>query len=268
MTDLDLDEQRLRRTLRKVAEGTPVPPVDETLLIRVPPRSPHGHRRLLISVLATVVVVAGFAIAIAYGPRSSDVGGPTTGNTNVTSYPKVSETWAVPTPAGYVALKNRNRNDHLLGVQTLKSASYQRPGLRQAGWRSSIAEDWAPKALFRSDHPYSIDQTIFLTIDQFGSSTEAASYQTKLAALFLQQVPGEGPRVRLTVQGVPGAVAVQQVPGSSLSDFSNTRLRLSTVGYALLPGSDRAHSSQGDRCPTIRMWPAHVNLLGLPDGRR
>jgi hypothetical protein len=133
------------------------------------------------------------------------------------SSPKVSEAWAVPTPAGYVALTNA-KNDHLLGVQTLKSASYRRPGLRQAGWRSSIAEEWAPTALVRSARPYSIDQTINLTIDQFGSSTEAASYQRKLAAMYLERGPGEGPIIRLTVEGVPGAVAVeQQDPGTTLT---------------------------------------------------
>jgi hypothetical protein len=132
------------------------------------------------------------------------------------SSPKVNEAWVVPTPAGYVALKNA-KHDHLLGVQTLKSASYRRPGLRQAGWRSSIAEEWAPTALVRSGHPYSIDQTIYLTIDQFGSSTQAASYQRKLAALYLERGPGEGPIIRLKVRGVPGAVAVQQDPGRTLT---------------------------------------------------
>ncbi len=71
MNDLDLKEQRLRRTLKAVAERVPVPPGDEMLWTRTPAPGPHGTRRLLVGVVAGVLIIAAVVVAVTYGPRSS-----------------------------------------------------------------------------------------------------------------------------------------------------------------------------------------------------
>jgi hypothetical protein len=75
MNDSDLKEQRLRRTLKAVAERTPVGPGDESLWTRVPAATSQGHRLILVGAVAAVVIIAGFGLALAYGPRSSNTGG-------------------------------------------------------------------------------------------------------------------------------------------------------------------------------------------------
>jgi hypothetical protein len=183
MTASDLKEQRLRRTLKEVAERVPVGAGDETFLTRVPPPQVPNPRRVLVGVGAAVVVIAAIVALIAYGPRSSDLNTSNSSN-NAASSPPVSTNWVVGAPSGYVALKSAT--PHILGIQTLQSAGYHRPGLRQAGWVSGVAEDWAPEALAHSGHSYSINLTIHLYIDEFGSKKEAAAYQAKAASRYVK----------------------------------------------------------------------------------
>jgi hypothetical protein len=80
MTDFDPKEQRLRRTLQAVAERVPVAPDDEAHWSRFPIPTSHRRRRLLTGVVTAVIIVIGFGVALAYGPRSSDGGGTLKGN--------------------------------------------------------------------------------------------------------------------------------------------------------------------------------------------
>jgi hypothetical protein len=79
MTESDLLERRLRRTLKAVAERGPVIP-DEKLWAQTALHSSTGSRRILFGAVAAVVVAAGFAVVITYGPRSSDIGGSSKGS--------------------------------------------------------------------------------------------------------------------------------------------------------------------------------------------
>jgi hypothetical protein len=177
MTELDVNEEVLRRTLKTVAERTPIASGDEAFFTGGPVRVPHRSRRLLTGAVAGVILVAAVGVAIVYGPRSANVPGSGSSNENAASTPVVRTSWVVSIPVGYTAFKS----DAALqfGVQSLSSASYRRPGLRRAGWRSGVLEVWAPTALVRSGHPYSDALTITLRIDQFGSPKEASRYQRK-----------------------------------------------------------------------------------------
>jgi hypothetical protein len=85
MIDFDAKERRLRRTLQAVAERVPVAPDDEALLSRLTVPTPRRPRRLLTGAIAAMVIVAGVGVALAYGPRSSDVGGTSKGSTAASS---------------------------------------------------------------------------------------------------------------------------------------------------------------------------------------
>jgi hypothetical protein len=78
MTDFDFNEQRLRRTLKAVAERSPVSSDYELRRLPVAPTT-YRPRRLLVGAVVAVVIIAGLAVALAYGPRSS-VGGSGKGN--------------------------------------------------------------------------------------------------------------------------------------------------------------------------------------------
>ena len=175
---------------------------------------PSAHQRrghLVAGISIALVIVAGLIVAVAYGPRSSDVGGSKTDKVDSAHAPAVSTTWAIPTPSGYVELRGGSRTP--VGVQTLNDATKtgideSEETLRRAGWRSGIAEFWAPKTLVDSGHGYTLNLTVELTIDQFNSSREATAYQAKSASLFLKTVAGGGSHIaKLTFRDVSGAVA-------------------------------------------------------------
>jgi hypothetical protein len=220
MSESDLKEQRLRRTLKAVAERAPVAPADETFWDRVPPSSSRRPRRILVGAVAAVILVAGAAVAIADGPRSSDVGGSGGANTSVASSPKVPTSWTIPAPTGYVPLQSSKHFP--LGVLTLQEAAKDgEPGnsktLRRAGWRSGIAEIWAPKTLVDSGHGYSLSLTIQLAIDRFGSTREASTFQAKTGFLALRGFAGAGRVERLTMRGIPGVTAAMIKVSPSLT---------------------------------------------------
>jgi hypothetical protein len=213
MTKLDVNEQLLRRTLKTVAERTPIASGDESLFIRSFVPLPHRSRRLLAGAVASVILVGVAGVAIAYGPRSSNVPAPGRSNENAASRPAVRTSWVVPIPEGYTAL--RGDAELQLGVQSLSSASYRRPGLRRAGWRSGVLEIWAPTGLARSGHPYSAALTITLRIDQFGSSEEASRYQTKAYRSYERATAGAS-SVRLKL---PGAEALRSTQRGAVTTY-------------------------------------------------
>jgi hypothetical protein len=85
MNDFDVTEQRVRRTLQAVAERSPVASEDETPWSGIPAPRSHGPGRLLAGAVAAVVIVAGFAVAVAYGPRSSDTAGSAKGDSTAST---------------------------------------------------------------------------------------------------------------------------------------------------------------------------------------
>jgi hypothetical protein len=214
MIDPELQEQRIRRTLRAVADRTVVAPaLEEPWLGRSRPPS-HRPSRVLVGVAAVVVIVAGISVAIAYGPRSSDIGG--SGRTNLASYPKVAVGWAVPTPAGFVR-QSRDQFGNRYGIQTFndaaRGAAYgNRDVLRRDGWKSGIAEAWAPKKPAAVILPPII--TIDLSIDQFDSPRHAADFQSTAESSFKELVPDGAHLKLMTFGGIPGAV-IEQTPGAS-----------------------------------------------------
>jgi hypothetical protein len=140
-----------------------------------------------------------------------------------------------------VALKGGGPPPHFLGVQTLKSAEWHRPGLRQAGWKSGIEEAWAPNELAQSGRPYDANLTIDLTIDQFGSSAEAAAYQAKAISRF-EKEKNDGVAshfVPMRRPDVPGAV-VDQSKGSG---FSYTLVFFHRGAYEVSLGGGKRNTS-------------------------
>jgi hypothetical protein len=216
MTNLDVNEQLLRRTLKTVAERTPIGPGDEAPFTGNPVSLPHRSRRLLAGAVAIVILVAAVGVAVAYGPRSSNVSGSGRGDENAASTPAVRTSWVVSIPVGYTAFKSDAELQ--LGVQSLNSASYLRPGLRRAGWRSGVLEIWAPTALMRSGHQYSEALTITLRIDQFGSPKEASRYQTKAYSSYRRNIVGTS-SVRLSLPGGAAAEALGSTPTTGIPAY-------------------------------------------------
>jgi hypothetical protein len=216
MTKLDVNEQLLRRTLKTVAERTPIAAGDEAIFTRTPALVPHRSRRLLAGAVASVILVAAVGAAIAYGPRSSNMTGSGRNKENLASTPAVRTSWVVAVPAGYTARKGNAELQ--LGVQSLNSASYRRPGLRRAGWRSGVLEVWAPTALVRSGHPYSDALTITLRIDQFGSPKEASSYQTKAYSSYRADTAGTS-SVRSSLPKGAAAEALSSIPTTGVPEY-------------------------------------------------
>src|ERR1700727_633542 len=94
MTENKSIENSLRRMFVLVAEQEPIASatVDEYLRAENSGTSIHLPRRLLIGAVASVVVIAGIAGAIVYGPRSSDMGPPKSGKNGATTQSSVATT--------------------------------------------------------------------------------------------------------------------------------------------------------------------------------
>lgn len=163
-----------------------------------------GRRRLLLGATIAVVVIAAFAFAVAYGPRSSDVGG----KTEAASWPPVQTARVVPTPKGYNA--DSTENTVPTGVQTLKDVAESGPengnteAMSRAGWRSGVAEYWVESQPAQGQDP----STISLNIDQFASVAEAAAYQAKTVSVAnrILSMLYSTSTVRSALRGIPGAV--------------------------------------------------------------
>lgn len=71
MTDVDTIEERVRRALKAVADQPIDPPGSDIPFLAGAPPSRHHRNGLLVGVAATVVVLAGLGLALAFGPRSA-----------------------------------------------------------------------------------------------------------------------------------------------------------------------------------------------------
>jgi hypothetical protein len=228
MIDSELQEQRIRRTLRAVAERTVVAPGLEEPWLGGPLPSPHRPGRILVGVAAAIVIAAAVSLTVVYGPRSSNVGGSMTGSTlNPATAPQVSLSWAVPMPKG---LGFVSESQHLFraisGIEKLKDAPSGGPignatVLRRDGWKSGIAEAWEPEAvegLLQTPNPGPV-VTIGLSIDQFDSSAHAADYRSTAESLLKQAAPHGAHLKLVTFRALPGAL-VERFPVALLPSQS------------------------------------------------
>jgi len=220
------------------------------------------------------VRVAGICVALAaYGLLASGCGG---GQPKAAS-PKVRTSWAVPTPAGYVALSSkeaRAASGTPTGVQTLKDVATSgsehgnSTALRHAGWRSGISEYWYPKSVSQVDSsnaqvdsPYALT----LSIDQFDSPSEAAAYEEKSMSYFSKGPKGVSAQVVPLKYGVvPGAMADKiELPRTASSKTTITLVFLVYhVGpYMVTVGGGETNTTGHLQSLAERLATAQVNRL-------